>query len=259
MDLVNSFNEHLAAEIADSPRLQELAYRLRYHIYCTERGYERSEEFPDGLETDEYDHRSIHSLVYHRGTGAPAGVVRLVMPEADNPEALFPIEEHCLDVLDWNVIKSFGADRSTIAEVSRFAVAKDFKRRPGEAGTLAGVSPTLNYEDDQTDHRRHFPHISLGLIAMLFAMSAERGITHWYAVMEPALARLLTRFGIRFAKVGPLVEYHGRRQPMMACLDDLLRDIERDRPDFLALIHVLQGLPEPRAHGDRSRSVASAS
>ena len=56
-------------------------------------------------------------------------------------------------------------------------------------------------------------HLPLGLIKSCVEMSVREGMTHWAAVMEPALLRLLTRLGIHFNPLGSLVEYHGRRQP----------------------------------------------
>ena len=251
MSLIESFNEHLEGLSADTPELAQEAYRLRYHVYCEERGFEDPSRFPDCLEHDAFDPRSIQALVRHRKSGWPAGVVRLVLPDLNAPETPFPIELHCGDRFDQAAMKRFRVPRSQIAEVSRFAVVREFKRRDGEAAMVAGVSPSLDYlEPAPEDTRRFFPHISLGLIAMLFVISANRGITHWYAVMEPSLSRLLTRFGIQFVPIGPLVDYHGRRQPMMASVDDLLDGVARTRPDFRALITSMGGAPDPQ--DDRS-------
>jgi N-acyl amino acid synthase of PEP-CTERM/exosortase system len=67
-------------------------------------------------------------------------------------------------------------------------------------------------------------------------MSAREGITHWAAVMEPALLRLLTRLGIHFNPLGRLVDHHGRRQPCWADLDVLLRRVYAERPDVWDVI-----------------------
>lgn len=255
MDLLTSFYRYLEGLEATTEPLRERAHRVRYEVYCMERGFEDPAAFPDGMERDAYDSRSVQALVQHRSTGYPAGVVRLVQADPDDIEAPFPVELQCGPVLDHKVIERFGVDRAHLAEVSRFAVARGFKRRPGEAGTVAGVSGNLEYvtEQQMEDARRIFPHISLGLIAMLFVMSRRRGITHWYAVMEPSLSRLLTRFGINFTPIGPMVDYHGRRQPMIARPDQLLESIQHKRPDFRALIDSLTGDQSAvRAQGSRS-------
>jgi N-acyl amino acid synthase of PEP-CTERM/exosortase system len=83
--------------------------------------------------------------------------------------------------------------------------------------------------------RNPFQSIVLGLISALFQMSAACGIDHWYALMEPSLARHLSRLGLRFTSVGPLVNHRGKRQPMLASLWHLRQDILDKNP----LLHEL--------------------
>ena len=63
-------------------------------------------------------------------------------------------------------------------------------------------------------------------------MSLEYGITDWLAVMEPSLLRLLSRFGIDFAPLGPLVNYHGLRQPSHANVGRMLDQVYKERFDL---------------------------
>src|SRR3546814_10050153 len=49
------------------------------------------------------------------------------------------------------------------------------------------------------------------------------------AVMERPLLRLLDRLGIRFTHIGPLVEYHGRRQPYMLKLETMLQEVREEQ------------------------------
>jgi N-acyl amino acid synthase of PEP-CTERM/exosortase system len=76
----------------------------------------------------------------------------------------------------------------------------------------------------------------MGLFKAIVKMSARHGITHWYAVMEPTLLRLLARFGIEFDLIGPLVQYHGWRQPCFAAADQVLAGIHRRRPEVWEFI-----------------------
>src|SRR3954454_1724840 len=41
----------------------------------------------------------------------------------------------------------------------------------------------------------------------------DAGLTHWCALMEPSLVRLLYATGVHFAPLGPMVDAYGRRQP----------------------------------------------
>ena len=72
----------------------------------------------------------------------------------------------------------------------------------------------------------------LGLIQILLQMSAQHGITHWCALMEPTLLRMLAGMGIRFKPIGPLVEHHGLRQPCSADIAQVLQAVKRERPAF---------------------------
>jgi N-acyl amino acid synthase of PEP-CTERM/exosortase system len=55
-------------------------------------------------------------------------------------------------------------------------------------------------------------------------------------VMEPTLLRLLTRLGIHFDPIGPVIDYHGRRQPCFIPLETLLPRVKRERPDVWGVI-----------------------
>jgi len=55
-------------------------------------------------------------------------------------------------------------------------------------------------------------------------MSIRHGVTHWYAFMEPAFARLFQGMGIFFIPIGPLIEHCGKRRPYIIKLEDLLTD-----------------------------------
>ena len=79
-------------------------------------------------------------------------------------------------------------------------------------------------------------HLPLGLIRSCVEMSVREGMTHWAAVMEPALLRLLTRLGIHFNPLGPLVEYHGQRQPCWVDLGIMLDRVHAERLDVWNVI-----------------------
>ena len=196
------FNRYLSVVPANSPSLLDQAFRLRFQVYCVERGFENPSDHPDGRERDRDDDRSLHFLVLDRATGIAAGTVRLILPRTHS---------------DLPVFKQTGSGdpnsmlpRSTTAEVSRFAVAKAF-RRPLEANWYSG-----------TGHRTCLPILTIGLIQAIVIMSSVSGITHIAAMMEPSLLRLLRRMGIEFHPMGGLVEHHGVRQPAWAIVAHLI-------------------------------------
>jgi len=226
------FEQHFAAEVALSPRQFEDVFRLRYQVYCLEKGYEDAARFPDGLERDRYDGHAVQMLVRHRQTHLAVGAVRLILPDRSAPSWSFPFEDLCGYTMLGRRLDGVGSPPHNVAEVSRFAVSRNL---------LASVwEPAMDRWEGATgakpDERCSSQLVALGLIALLFGVSAEYGVHVWYAMMETALARHLARLGIEFRQIGPAVEHRGRRQPMMARVDDLLARIEDSNPAFHRLI-----------------------
>ncbi len=219
------------AKVASSDELKDTAFRLRYRVYCVENPFEDPSANPDGREIDEFDARSAHSLLIYRPNATPAGTVRLVLPRAEDPDNSFALQRVCSHPLLRDRSK-FPVE--SMAEVSRFCISKEFRRRWNDASYAGDDLNTAEMSVDE--ERRILPHLSLGLIETLVRMSVENGITHWCAVMEPTLLRLLTRLGIHFQSIGPLIEYHGRRQPCYIPLREMLARVQRERPDVWDVI-----------------------
>jgi N-acyl amino acid synthase of PEP-CTERM/exosortase system len=78
--------------------------------------------------------------------------------------------------------------------------------------------------------------MTLGLIEGLVQMSLDNGILNWCAVMERPLLRLLARLGIHFQNIGPLVDYHGRRQPCFLHIGTMLEQVREERPDVWEIL-----------------------
>jgi len=238
-DLAQIFNRYFDVLPADSSELLDDVFKLRYQVYCVENSFENAADFPDQRERDRYDdERAVYSVVRHHRSGLVAATVRLILPNPTDPRAPFPIEESCRKCFAASGIDPERLPRNAMAEISRFAVSKDFKRRLGESGTVAGVSPKtlLSTEDPGRQGARMIPHLILGLFTAIVRMSAAHKIAIWYAVMEPSLLRLLERFGIHFVPIGGMVNYHGMRQPCYGAIDRVLAGIWQRRPDVWRLI-----------------------
>ena len=227
--LVELYNQYFDVVPADTRERRDEAYRLRYQVYCVENPFENPAEHLDGRERDKYDDHSVHSLLIHRSTGALAGTVRLVLPKLGRH---LPIRHVCNHPL---LSSQHMLPPNTTAEISRFAVSKQFRRR---ATDKLGVDHALLEQSSSSSafDRRLIPHITLGLMKAIVQMSWEQGITHWSAVMEPALLRLIGRLGIDFTPLGPLVDHHGMRQPCHGNIDDILTGMKRHRSDAWDLI-----------------------
>ncbi len=188
-----------AISIVTGKKQLDEVFRLRYQVYCVERQFEPGQ---DGLETDAYDGISRHVLLHHRASGQAIGTVRLVIPRLEAPWAELPMEQ----VASLPRLRTL--PRSCIAEVSRFALSKELRAASASLGCLA----------------------RLALVRGIVQLSDGLGLTHWCALMEPKLLRLLAMSGIHFVPVGGLVDHHGLRQPSYVSLDDMLERVRQEKP-----------------------------
>lgn len=199
---------------ASTESLLDQAYRLRYQVYCLERGFEDAATNPDGRERDEFDDHSVHRLLVHAETGLIVGGVRLVLPRQDHLKNCFPIQGVC-QVGPLQPALSNGL--SETAEISRFCVSKAFRRLlPKGRGRALGKTSRLDVEP-----AAFLPLMTLELMNAVIQMSEENGIKQLCAAMEPSLLRLLSRLGLEFTPLGDLVSFHGVRQPCYANIDEL--------------------------------------
>jgi N-acyl amino acid synthase of PEP-CTERM/exosortase system len=229
-DWLTTFNQYFNVLPADSPELLRETMALRYQVYCVEHGFENPENYPDGLESDQYDKHSKHSGLSHVASQQLAGTVRLILADPENPDQPFPMEEHCVILPEFRaIIASY--PRHEIAEISRLAVSKAFRRRAREAETVHGVVEQTESEQRIEGERRVVPWIILGLIQAMITMGTESNIKLWLVVMEPPLLRLLGKHGLAFTSVGPRIDYHGWRSPCICKGGELLEGIKQKCPD----------------------------
>jgi len=227
--LYETYWKTFEARLADTPVLRAEAHRLRYQVYCVEHDFLDPADNPGGLERDKHDAHSVQVVLLHRESGTTVGTMRLVLHKPGATSGSLPFHEVCERARQ---IDPALLPLETTAELSRFAISRAFRRRIGD-----GDYGRPNDADDLLkDGRRVIPHITLGLMTTALRVGVQRGVTHICAVMDPALLRLLTRFGIRFDPLGEPVDYHGWRQPCYAELREFFANIEAERPDVWDVI-----------------------
>jgi N-acyl amino acid synthase of PEP-CTERM/exosortase system len=214
---------------AKTPELLREAYRLRYEVYCIEHQFLDPADNPGGLERDAYDSHSVQGVLLHRDSQMMVGTVRLVLHESGAVGGSLPFHEVCQHprLKDPNFLPL-----ETTAELSRFAISKSFRRRADDGTYSRAYAP----EELAWDPRRVIPHMALGLMTIALQMSLPHNIRDVCAVMDPALLRLVARFGIHFHTLGPIVDYHGGRQPCYANVEEMLAGVEAERPDVWEVI-----------------------
>lgn len=193
-------------EVATTPQQQDEAFRLRHQVYCLERNFEPGQ---DGLERDEYDPVSSHVLLRDRRTAEVIGTVRLVIPALCGSAAELPMERVT------SLPRLRALPREQLAEVSRFALSRCRRAASGTLGAL----------------------LRLYLIRGIVQLSGEMGVTHWCALMEPKLLRLLQTSAIYFQQISGVVDHHGLRYPSCIGLAEMLDRVRHERPavwDFIS-------------------------
>ncbi|MBV1873927.1 MAG: PEP-CTERM/exosortase system-associated acyltransferase [Gammaproteobacteria bacterium] len=235
-DIKSEFDSLFEIIPANDKKLLLYSQALRFEVFCREQGFFDSNLDTKDLEIDPFDKWSAHSLLRHRSSGIYAATVRIVLPRNKRTSTSYPIEAHfkMLNKKDGEIIANLS--QSQLAEVSRFAVAKNFRRRSGEDKTSHGISTTFEKTGSQSTYRRTDSHITLGLIHALLKMSQQHNITHWLAFMEPGLIRLLSRIGIHFKRIGPAIKHYGMRYICYIKLQDMLNDVAEEKPEIWAFL-----------------------
>ena len=232
------YDRYFAVLPATTPELLDAAHELRYQIYCVEQRFEDPAQQVGGREVDAYDSHSVHAVLIYLPTGGVVGCVRLILPQADTGISILPIRKL---LNNENQARLDRCDPARTAEISRYAVSRMFRRRQGEnfyADVQIGDLPIA-------EARRLMPHVSLGLMRGVGSLAADHGVTTVCAGMAPALLRLLARFGLTFEPLGPLIDYHGLRQPCVADCEALIAGMAAHHEEYYQLLH--------RAYRSKSR------
>jgi len=188
---------------------QEQTYRLRHQVYCEDLGWE--ERRTDALETDEHDAHSLHCLARSKQSGNLAGCVRLVLARPGDPGHPFPFELTCAETLDRALIDRLAGNRQRVAEVSRLAIGRDYRRRRGEEASPG----TLLESSFGTAEQPRFPYLLVGLYMAVFVVAERHQLDTLFLLVEPRLSRHLNHLGIGNQPIGRAAEHRGLRVPAM--------------------------------------------
>lgn len=220
--------------IVNDPDTLKDTFRMRHEVYVQEFGFERAEDHPGGLETDDYENESVHFACLNESDSV-VGTIRLVMDSKKG----FPIE-HATPT-------SFVGekpDRSKIGEISRLTVSKDLRRRKEDG--MYGVESYLKQKEggilpddgtipDELKGRKN-PIIVLGLYQVMYHESRRRGLSHWYMITEKKIYYALSKYGFVFHQIGDPVQYHGERIPYLGIIEEIETELIKNSPDMLKIM-----------------------
>jgi N-acyl-L-homoserine lactone synthetase len=151
---------------------QELknCFRLRYQVYCNEKQWLSPAQFPDGLESDEYDSKAVHVIAMDEDFKL-VGMMRILR---DKDFEKLPYEHH-------PGMKGKKLNAPNVAEISRFIVT-------------AKTNGLL---------------VSRGIIRHVYQTSRKLGIDNWIFVCEPSLIRFLAKFKLYLDPICQPSKYYG--------------------------------------------------
>jgi N-acyl-L-homoserine lactone synthetase len=175
--------------IDNDPGLLDQSYRLRYQVYCVERGFLNAGNYPDRLEHDEFDRHSVHVGVLDRKRELIA-TSRLIQVSVRG----LPLFRHC-QIFPQEI--EIYRDTHRIVEVSRLCMSRHLRERGQGRESVAGT-----------------------LYRALYQTSKRAGFTHWLVCTEHSLQRLVTGFGFPFRPIGPLTDYFGPVAPFVMDLQE---------------------------------------
>ena len=163
-----------------TPEELEEAYRLRFRVYCLEKGYLDADDYLNGQESDEYDAASVHIGCFK--DGEMVGYARVITP-SDKP---FPIEKH-FQLED----KVPGAPFER-CEVSRLIISNG--------------------------HRGSQLRVLKALVRQIVFEAECRRLFYAYAVVEKPLLDTLRRLGLPFVQIGAITWYmNTENYPSIVC------------------------------------------
>ena len=189
-------------QIDDDPMLMAQSYRLRYQVYCVERGFLNAANYPEQVERDEFDGFSLHAGVVNERRHL-VGTLRFVRVYLD----VLPLFRHC--TISAEAERQLRGDDVRLAEVSRLCMSREC--RDGQVGNS---------------------RVALSLFRAGYQTSKRHGLTHWLAAMEPSLHRLLAAVGVPFRVAGPMTDYFGPVAPYVCDLrefDEIILSGKRPR------------------------------
>ncbi|MCE1228474.1 MAG: PEP-CTERM/exosortase system-associated acyltransferase, partial [Firmicutes bacterium] len=199
------FHRHFALVTGDAAL--EDAASIRHEVFCQEKGWEALRE--DRREIDTMDVHALPIVLYWRPTQRPIACMRLIFA-TDGP---LPIENLTK--------KAITKDRQCIAEVSRMAVIRDFRDRPGPCA--AGRECPSAATHDPVLHR--FPFVFASLYLAVLRSAELRGIQNLYFIVQPKLFNNLQRIGAMPERIGDAVEHRGERIPCHISVARMLEGI----------------------------------
>jgi N-acyl-L-homoserine lactone synthetase len=163
-------DNELYFKTAESDLDYEKCFRLRCQVYCNEKRWLSPENFPDGLEKDEYDDKAVHVMALDEDFNL-VGIMRIIR-ECDHKR---------LPYLGHPGLKGKRYEAQNLAELSRLVIT--------------------------AERNRHL--VLKGLFRLVYLTSRRIGVDNWVFVSEPSLIRFGARYNYYFDPICTPAKYYG--------------------------------------------------
>jgi len=190
--------------LADTDAGKTIHYGLRYQVYCLREKFENPADYPNGLETDEYDDSSVHFIVRSHATGEWLGAMRLIV----GPVQELPVSR----ISSLDPAHFAAANWKEVAEASRLCVlASKISRSDSSSSSTDSVRPHSGGSPCESGFQISW--LALGLIRAARQYCLKHGIVHGFFLISDSLARMVRRLGIDIEPVGSPCRHRGWRRP----------------------------------------------
>lgn len=198
---VEMFDTDFELFLANDMNSASAHHRVRYKVFCQERGFENASVFTDHQEKDQWDEHAVRFVVGDRSSNQWVGAYRLILGDRDS----FPVEALACGLPE--IARDI--PRHEIAEISRFCVVKSAESSPTWRDRLTGMADVGFVARPQENV------VNLGLIRGAIYYGLNNNINYMYMLITKAFHRLLSRIGVVFVGEGTAVEHRGQRTPYL--------------------------------------------
>ena len=211
------FDDNFRVCFADTPFGVALHQRIRYQVFCLDKGFENPDAFSTTQETDAWDAQSAHFIVQDKSTRQWVAATRLVLPRKGS---LLPVQ----NTASLDAIATAGLG-DYVGEISRFCIisARSAINKQGDAAAAAGCQPLPNSLEEwgigAVTSRQQFER-TLGMVRAVVIYALKRGMERCFVLITDAFARMLRKIGVELIQVGPAVDYRGTRTPYLIEMRD---------------------------------------
>lgn len=204
------------------------SFRLRYRVFCQEKGFFDHQAYQDEYEIDSYDRHAIHIMVTRRnakknGLEEVIGTTRVI----PHTKCGLPTEKFCDNL--YSLLPEC-VQSAKMGEISRLCIAREHRLRS------ISLERTSCTPGNNQAHRGYSP-VLVFLLKGIHIATRELGIQYVIASMEGGLARILLKNGIALT---PLLDdwfdYYGNVKVYGSSIKEIMNGLKKNAPAVYEII-----------------------